>query len=193
MDKIFVVGDPAGAGTIDSHAARKLFTGAALPTEILDSIWDIANVEENTVFGRHCVGVALRLVGHAQKGRSVTPDLVNEGSSHSCVNSHSKPGLIVHRILQRVRLPLSTGSMVCAASRGIMRLRLARPAARITAHRAIIRRVRLVCPVQASPQASSLHLLRRTVLSSSEYFTRADQKTMFLAVRCALSSSYSIV
>ena len=61
------------------HAARKLFTGARLTPGTLEKVWAIANVEDTESVQRHCVGVALRLVGHAQGGREVEEEMVNEG------------------------------------------------------------------------------------------------------------------
>ena len=48
-------------------------------TRTLEKVWAIANVEDTESVQRHCVGVALRLVGHAQGGREVREEMVNEG------------------------------------------------------------------------------------------------------------------
>ncbi len=81
MDQIFAIGDRSGSGSVSADAAYKIFTGSQLPPDILTSIWEIANVEENSTFGKHCVGVALRLVGHAQIGQTIKEELVNQGES----------------------------------------------------------------------------------------------------------------
>ncbi|KAF7800253.1 hypothetical protein EIP86_011500 [Pleurotus ostreatoroseus] len=77
VDQLFAAGDPANDGTLSAHAAHALLAGAHLPPDVRARVWEIANVEESARCGRHCVGVALRLVGHAQQGRTVEEGLVN--------------------------------------------------------------------------------------------------------------------
>ena len=79
VEQIFAVGDPSRSGALSVHAARKLFTGARLTPGTLERVWAIANVEDTESVQRHCVGVALRLVGHAQGGSEVREEMVNEG------------------------------------------------------------------------------------------------------------------
>lgn len=54
-------------GSISSQAAVKIFSGAKVAPTTLADIWRIANVEESEMLSRQVVGVAVRLIGHAQK------------------------------------------------------------------------------------------------------------------------------
>ncbi|CAL1703992.1 unnamed protein product [Somion occarium] len=80
VNQIFSIADTLGMGSISSVAATKVFYGAGIPPSTLDEIWRIANVEENDMLSRQCVGVAVRLVGHVQNNPGVKVDetLVNE-------------------------------------------------------------------------------------------------------------------
>ncbi|KAL4244391.1 hypothetical protein ABKN59_010425 [Abortiporus biennis] len=66
VDQIFGIADTQRKGSITGHAAAKIFSGSRLPPTVLAGIWEIANVEESEVLSKQCVGVALRLIGHAQ-------------------------------------------------------------------------------------------------------------------------------
>lgn len=81
VDRIFEIGDPLGNSYISISTAQQIFYGSELSVDILQSIWDIANVEENENIERHCVGVAVRLVGYAQKGEPITEEMVKKGES----------------------------------------------------------------------------------------------------------------
>ncbi|KAI0698496.1 hypothetical protein BC835DRAFT_1413085 [Cytidiella melzeri] len=76
VDLIFEIGDPHGRGGITTEALHKILGGSRLPPQTLNAIFDIANVEENEMFSKHCVGVAVRLIGHAQIGVPIVEDLV---------------------------------------------------------------------------------------------------------------------
>lgn len=45
----------------------------------MQAVWDIANVEENSMYGKYCVGIAVRLVGHVQNGAELDPELITRG------------------------------------------------------------------------------------------------------------------
>jgi epidermal growth factor receptor substrate 15 len=79
VDRVLEIGDLHGRGSISIHAAHKILSGSGLPPETLDAIYDIANVEENEMFSRYCIGVAVRLIGHAQKGTPISEALVTKG------------------------------------------------------------------------------------------------------------------
>ena len=79
VDRILEIGDPHGRGSISTHAAHKILGGSRLPPQTLAAIYDIANVEESEMFSKHCVGVAVRLIGHAQYGTPISEDLVTRG------------------------------------------------------------------------------------------------------------------
>lgn len=76
VDRIFAVGDPQGTGSISPDVALSIFVGSRLPTDTLEEIWDIANVEENPTYGKYVVGIAVRLVGHLQNGKELSEELV---------------------------------------------------------------------------------------------------------------------
>lgn len=67
VDQIFDMADTRRIGSISSHAAVKIFSGSRLSPSTLADIWRIANVEESEMLSRQVVGVAVRLIGHAQK------------------------------------------------------------------------------------------------------------------------------
>ncbi|TCD68237.1 hypothetical protein EIP91_011306 [Steccherinum ochraceum] len=69
VDQIFDMADTRGIGSISSQAAVKIFSGANVSPGTLADIWRIANVEEGETLSREVVGVAVRLIGHAQKGK----------------------------------------------------------------------------------------------------------------------------
>ncbi|THH31741.1 hypothetical protein EUX98_g2439 [Antrodiella citrinella] len=66
IDQIFEMADTRRIGSISSHAAVKIFSGSRLSPTVLADIWRIANVEESEMLSRQVVGVAVRLIGHAQ-------------------------------------------------------------------------------------------------------------------------------
>ena len=79
VERIFEIGAARGEDNISAPAFHKIMGGSRLPPQTLTSIYDIANVEENEMYSRHCVGVTIRLVGHAQAGIPVVADLVTKG------------------------------------------------------------------------------------------------------------------
>ena len=85
VDRIFEVGDPLGNGYISVHTAQNILQGSKLAPDVLDSVWLIANVEENEKLERQCVGAAVRLIGHAQKGAAITEELVKQGGVYTPV------------------------------------------------------------------------------------------------------------
>lgn len=70
VDQIFDMADTRNTGSISSHAAVKVFSGARVSPATLADIWRIANVEESDQLSKQVVGVAVRLIGHAQKNKS---------------------------------------------------------------------------------------------------------------------------
>lgn len=78
LDRLFASVDPQHSGVIDTTAAGKILVLSGLLPSILADIWDIANVEGLPGLSRESLGVALRLVGHAQKGESVSVSLVSK-------------------------------------------------------------------------------------------------------------------
>ncbi|KAI0818801.1 hypothetical protein BC629DRAFT_1588129 [Irpex lacteus] len=78
VERIFEIGASRGGDSISVHALHKIMSGSRLPPQILATIFDISNVEENEMLSKHIVGVTLRLIGHAQAGIPVVVDLVTK-------------------------------------------------------------------------------------------------------------------
>lgn len=78
LDRLFAYGDPQHSGMISANAAGKILAGSGLTPSILAQIWDIANIEDRPGLDHQGLGVALRLIGHAQRGASVSETLVRE-------------------------------------------------------------------------------------------------------------------
>ena len=80
--------DTRNTGSISSHAAVKVFSGARVSPATLADIWRIANVEESDQLSKQVIGVAVRLIGHAQKNKSkkVHEDWVKSREFHPSIN-----------------------------------------------------------------------------------------------------------
>lgn len=79
LDRLFAIGDTQDSGMMISvESATRILASSSLAPEILSDIWDIANVEDHPGLHRQSLGVALRLIGHAQKGTPVALSLVLE-------------------------------------------------------------------------------------------------------------------
>lgn len=77
VNQVFISADPRELGIITGDVAVKVFAGSKLPPAVLGEIWSIADKENNGFLTRKGVAIALRLIGHAQKGEAVTEALVN--------------------------------------------------------------------------------------------------------------------
>ncbi|KAI1790762.1 EF-hand [Ganoderma leucocontextum] len=74
---VFTTGDSERTGKINPQTATRIFSASNLPPDALARIWEIASVEsKDGLLDRQGVGVALRLIGYAQKGTAVTEGLV---------------------------------------------------------------------------------------------------------------------
>ncbi|PCH38700.1 hypothetical protein WOLCODRAFT_115893 [Wolfiporia cocos MD-104 SS10] len=78
VNQIFAQADTQKLGVITGDAAVKIFNGAKLSPAVLAEIWSIADEDNNGVLTRKGVAVAVRLLGHAQRGEAVTEALVNK-------------------------------------------------------------------------------------------------------------------
>ncbi|KIJ29866.1 hypothetical protein M422DRAFT_36793 [Sphaerobolus stellatus SS14] len=76
ISQIFTIADPQGLGIITSDAAVQILSGSNLPTSVLGEIWAIADQENNGFLTRKGAGIAVRLIGHAQKGENVNEELL---------------------------------------------------------------------------------------------------------------------
>ena len=78
INQIFAQADTQKLGVITGEAAVKIFSGANLSPTILAEIWSIADEDNNGVLTRKGVGIAVRLLGHAQRGEKVADALVTQ-------------------------------------------------------------------------------------------------------------------
>jgi epidermal growth factor receptor substrate 15 len=68
-------------GILRGDAAVRIFAGSKLPPAVLREIWNIADDENNGWLSRKGTAVALRLIGHAQKGEKVSAALISKRNS----------------------------------------------------------------------------------------------------------------
>ena len=88
IDWVFTTGDPEQTGKINPQTATRIFSASNLAPDALARIWEIASVDsKDGLLDRQGVGVALRLIGHAQKGAVVSEDLVKQRKSCNCCSS----------------------------------------------------------------------------------------------------------
>ncbi|KAI0713264.1 hypothetical protein C8Q76DRAFT_621024 [Earliella scabrosa] len=77
IEWVLTTGDPEHTGKINPQTATRIFSASNLPPGALARIWEIASVDsKDGLLDRQGVGVALRLIGHAQSGATVTEALV---------------------------------------------------------------------------------------------------------------------
>lgn len=85
VQQLFNQADPQKLGIITGDAALQVFSKTNLPAPTLGEIWALADKDNNGFLTKKDTAVALRLIGHAQKGEPITEELVNKGMS--CFNS----------------------------------------------------------------------------------------------------------
>lgn len=78
VSQIFAKADPQQLGIIVGDVAVKVFSGSKLPATTLGEIWALSDKENNGFLTRKGVAIALRLIGHAQRGESVTEALIDK-------------------------------------------------------------------------------------------------------------------
>jgi epidermal growth factor receptor substrate 15 len=100
VNQIFSKHDPQKFGVITGDVAVRIFGSANLSANILGQIWAIADSDNQGFLARKGVSVAVRLIGWAQKGETVSADLINkrecDGFSHcdTCGSSLTKLDLL---------------------------------------------------------------------------------------------------
>ncbi|OAP61891.1 hypothetical protein AYL99_04094 [Fonsecaea erecta] len=70
--------DPDGFGAVSGDVAVKFFERTKLPPDVLGQIWQIADTENRGFLTPAGFGVVLRLIGHAQNGRSPSAQLATQ-------------------------------------------------------------------------------------------------------------------
>ncbi|KAI0362738.1 EF-hand [Trametes cingulata] len=92
VDWVMSIGDPERTGKINPQTATRIFSASNLPPDALARIWEIASVDsKDGLLDKQGVGVALRLIGHAQKGEVVTEALVKRPGPIAVIDSPSSP------------------------------------------------------------------------------------------------------
>ncbi|EMD38666.1 hypothetical protein CERSUDRAFT_82941 [Gelatoporia subvermispora B] len=89
IDQVLAVGDPRQTGRLSTGAAAKILIGTNLSPSRLQEVWDIANIDQKDELDRQSIGVALRLIGHAQKGGVISEQLVREPGSLAVITGLS--------------------------------------------------------------------------------------------------------
>ncbi|THG98918.1 hypothetical protein EW026_g3354 [Hermanssonia centrifuga] len=72
VNQIFIQADAQKLGVVNGDAAVKVFSGTKLSPTVLAEIWNLADDDNKGVLTRKDVAVAIRLLGHAQRGERVT-------------------------------------------------------------------------------------------------------------------------
>jgi epidermal growth factor receptor substrate 15 len=82
VNQIFAQADTQKIGILTGDVAVKVFQGAKLTPTVLGEIWNIADDDNNGFLTKKGVSIAVRLMGHAQKGQKVDKSLVNKRQFH---------------------------------------------------------------------------------------------------------------
>jgi epidermal growth factor receptor substrate 15 len=78
VSQIFVRAGSQLSGVVTGDAAVEIFaTKVGLPPDVLSTIWNLADEENTGNLTKKGVAIAVRLIGWAQRGAEITPDLVN--------------------------------------------------------------------------------------------------------------------
>ena len=77
-NKIFEKCDPQKLGIVKANAAVGIFNGTKLSAVVLGEVWAIADKDNNGFLTRKGVSIALRLLGHAQRGEPVSEALLSK-------------------------------------------------------------------------------------------------------------------
>jgi epidermal growth factor receptor substrate 15 len=76
--QIFAHADPKKLGALTGDVAVRVFGGANLAPTVLGEIWQIADETNNGWLSQKGVAMAVRLMGHAQKGEKVSAALLSK-------------------------------------------------------------------------------------------------------------------
>ncbi|KAI6043018.1 hypothetical protein EDC04DRAFT_2600428 [Pisolithus marmoratus] len=78
VNQIFAQADTQKTGILTGDVAVKVFSGSKLPSTVLGEIWSIADGKNDGFLTKKGVAIALRLMGHAQKGDKVHKSLLSK-------------------------------------------------------------------------------------------------------------------
>ncbi|KAI0005866.1 hypothetical protein BJV74DRAFT_874996 [Russula compacta] len=91
VNQIFAKHDPQKFGVITGDVAVNVFGSANLSASTLGQIWGIADTDNQGFLTRKGVSIAVRLVGWAQKGEVISPDLLNKPGPLAVIDGFSSP------------------------------------------------------------------------------------------------------
>jgi epidermal growth factor receptor substrate 15 len=80
VDQIFKRNDPQNFGVITGDVAVSVFSGSNLPSTTLGEIWALSDSDNKGFLDKNGVGAAVRLIGHAQAGKTVSENLLSQRS-----------------------------------------------------------------------------------------------------------------
>lgn len=83
VNQIFAQADTQKIGVVTGDAAVKIFGGTKLPPTILAEVWNLADEDNKGVLTRKDVAVAVRLLGHAQRGERITEAHIHQRKSRA--------------------------------------------------------------------------------------------------------------
>lgn len=75
FSQLFSAADTDKLGVVTGEVAVKFFEKTRLPSDILGEIWQIADTENRGLLTPSGFGIVLRLIGYAQGGRQISPEL----------------------------------------------------------------------------------------------------------------------
>lgn len=81
--QLFRAADPDGFGAVSGDVAVKFFEKTRLHSDVLGQIWQTADAENRGFLTPNGFSVVLRLVGHAQSGRTPSSELATQRESLS--------------------------------------------------------------------------------------------------------------
>lgn len=76
--KIFEKADTSKLGILTGDVAVNVFSGSKLPAGVLGEVWAMSDRDNDGFLTRKGVAIALRLMGHAQRGEPVTEALLRK-------------------------------------------------------------------------------------------------------------------
>lgn len=85
VNQIFTQTDSQKIGVVTGEAAVKIFGGSKLPPSVLAEIWNLSDEDNKGVLTRKDVAVAVRLLGHAQRGETISEALIHRRTFSSLV------------------------------------------------------------------------------------------------------------
>ncbi|KAH9951498.1 hypothetical protein B0H21DRAFT_880758 [Amylocystis lapponica] len=91
VNQIFAQADTQKLGVVTGDAAVKIFNGTNLSPSILAEVWNLADEDNNGVLTRKGVAVAVRLLGHAQRGEKVTEALIHKPAPVPTIDGLTPP------------------------------------------------------------------------------------------------------